>query len=81
MKVEVREVEHVYGETSPSGDTTRTDKSFQLGAEIDGVWVPFATVNQSQLDHAAQRHEVEQQKSGKASGSGSGSGGSSKSES
>jgi hypothetical protein len=56
--IEVREVETVVGETSPAGDSTRVEKTLQLGADIDGVWVPFATVNQSQLDHFKQRQEA-----------------------
>ncbi len=55
MKVEIRDAEKVFGETSGAGDSTRTEAGYEIGAEIEGVWVPFASVGQSQLDHAAQR--------------------------
>ncbi len=77
MKVEIRESSKVYGETSPQGDFTREEKGYQIGAEIDGVFVAFASIGQAQLDHAKQVHESEQEKAGdgetsdaKASGSG-----------
>ena len=63
MKVEIRESSKVYGETSPQGDSTREEKGYQIGAEIDGVWIPFASVGQAQLDVAAQKHEHEQAQS------------------
>lgn len=58
--VEVREVTTTYGETTPSGETTRDDRSWQLGAVVDDVWVPFATVNQGQYDHFKQRQDAAQ---------------------
>lgn len=59
MSVEIREAEHEYFETGV-GQQNRVEKRWELGAEIDGVWVPFATVTEATVEHARQRAEAEQ---------------------
>lgn len=58
--VEVRERTRTYGETSPTGDTTRDERVWEIGAEVDGVWFPFATKTQGDFDVAQQRHDADE---------------------
>jgi hypothetical protein len=53
--IEVREVTRYTGETSTSGDQVREDTEYHVGANIDGTFVAFATINQGQIDVAKQR--------------------------
>lgn len=45
----VRRVETEVHETGV-GVTNRTDVTYELGAEIDGVWCSFATIGQNRVD-------------------------------
>ncbi|SRR5579885_3219532 len=51
MDVEVRRIETTVHETGV-GVADRTDVSYELGAVIDGAWVRFGSVTQSQVDVA-----------------------------
>lgn len=57
--VEVREVVTERGETGV-GQENRKERTWQLGADVDGVFVPFATVNEAAVDRARRRAEREQ---------------------
>lgn len=46
MSVSLKKVETVYHETG-IGQADRTESEYQLGAEIDGVFVPFATMSEN----------------------------------
>lgn len=56
--IEVREVVTTHGETTATGMATREETTWQVGATLDGVFVPFATIDQGKLDHARQRQEA-----------------------
>lgn len=51
MGVEVKKVETTYAETGV-GQADRTDVTYELGAEIDGAWVRFASVTESTVEAA-----------------------------
>jgi len=51
MGVEVRKTETEYHETGV-GQSNRVDVTYQLGAEIDGAWVPFVSVPESKVEAA-----------------------------
>lgn len=53
--VEVRRVEKTYGETGV-GQSDRVEAAYELGAEIEGAWVPFARVTEAFV-LARQSHE------------------------
>jgi hypothetical protein len=59
--VEVRTVEVEYGETGV-GVSNRTDTEYQLGAEVDGKWVPFATLGQGRVEMFQARADAESAK-------------------
>lgn len=69
--VEVRKVEQEYGETGVNQEN-RTDVEYQLGAEIDGGWVPFVTVQQGRVEmfQAQAEREREQEKQTKKDAAG-----------
>lgn len=48
-KVEVREVSTDFHETGAAGGT-RTDVTYELGADFDGTWIPFASVKKERVD-------------------------------
>jgi hypothetical protein len=56
MTVSVRKVERVYHETGV-GQSDRTEVHYELGDEIDGTWVPFASVSEGRVSDYAQRAE------------------------
>jgi len=58
MSVEIRKVENDVHETGVEGGK-RTDVSYELGAEIDGVFVPFATVSEHRVSDFRARAEAE----------------------
>lgn len=47
-KIEIREVETTYHETGV-GQSDRVDKTYELGAVIDGKWASFGSVSESRL--------------------------------
>lgn len=53
---EVRRVETEVGETGV-GVSNRTDVSYELGAEIDGLWTPFASLAEGRASDHWQRAE------------------------
>lgn len=53
-KVEVRERSVTYGETGV-GVEDRVETVYELGAEIDGTWVPFTSVSEHRVADFAQR--------------------------
>lgn len=59
--VEVRKVEREVGETG-LGVGNRTDVTYELGAEIEGTWVPFGTVTEGRVSDFAARAEAEKQR-------------------
>ena len=56
--IEVREVVTAFHETDSASGSTREDRTYEVGAVIDGVFVRFATIDQGHLDHAKQRQEA-----------------------
>lgn len=56
-----RAVDVTYGETGQS-DTTRVEKEYQLGLEIDGVFVPITTVAQGRVDMYTAQAQAAKQK-------------------
>lgn len=58
--VEVRKVETEYGETGV-GVSNRTDVTYELGAEINGAWVKFASVPGNTVDSLVTRQQSLQQ--------------------
>jgi len=75
MSVEIRKREVDVHETGTEGGK-RTDVSYELGAEIDGVFVPFATVSENrvadfkgraELDNERRKKEEPQESSGSSS--------------
>lgn len=58
MTVSVRKVEKLVHETGV-GVEPRTDVVYELGDEIDGVWVAFASVTEHRLEDFKQRAERE----------------------
>jgi hypothetical protein len=75
MTVQVRKIERDTYETGPAGGSTRTDTHYELGDEIGGVWVPFASVSEGRVADFAQRaeREAEAAKAAKAAGKPNGS--------
>lgn len=55
-----RKVDTDFHETGQT-PTTRTDTEYQIGAEIDGVFVPFTTVHSGRVDMYKARAEAEKQ--------------------
>jgi hypothetical protein len=55
-----RELERVTGETTPAGDETRTEKVYEYGAEVEGVFVRIGTFTSGQVADARVRHDAEQ---------------------
>ncbi len=47
--VEVREISTEYGETGVNVEN-RTDVSYELGAEVDGTWLAFASVAEGRAE-------------------------------
>lgn len=68
--VEVRKIETEVGETGV-GVENRIDTTYELGAEIDGAWVPFARVTEATVEHYQQRAKdaAEREKSAKGGNS------------
>jgi hypothetical protein len=68
----MRKVEKSYHETGV-GQSDRVETHYEIGAEIDGTFVPFATVTQERVDTAKQRAErdAETAKAEKQAGSSS----------
>jgi hypothetical protein len=74
-----RKVDREIGETSPTGDTTRTETVYEYGAEVDGVFVRIGTVTAGQVEDARNRQDAEQARkpqTGTSKGGGGGGGGS-----
>jgi hypothetical protein len=67
MSVEVRKVEVTHHETGV-GVEDRTEVRHELGAEIDGTWVPFVTVDDNRVADFKARAEAAKS-SGKSSSS------------
>ena len=66
MSVEVRKTEeHVYDGTS--GDQVDTISRYELGAEVEGAWVKFASLSADHVDGIVARHKAAQE--GKDTGS------------
>jgi hypothetical protein len=61
MSVSIKKVETVYHETG-EGQQPRTDVEYVLGGEIDGVFVPFVTVQSGRVDMYKARAEAEKAK-------------------
>jgi len=59
--VEVRQVETEYGETGV-GVPNRVEVEYQLGADVNGAWVPFASVSESRAEMFQARAEAEAEK-------------------
>lgn len=57
--VEVRKVETEYGETG-IGQSNRVEVAYELGATIDGAWVPFTSVSASRAEMFAARPQAGQ---------------------
>jgi hypothetical protein len=55
-----RKLDREIGETSPTGDVTRTETVYEYGAEIDGVFVRLGTIGAGQVADARVRHDAEQ---------------------
>lgn len=63
MSVEVRKTDdHVYDGTT--GQEVDTVTRYELGAEIDGAWVKFASLSGDHVDALVERHKAEQAKQG-----------------
>lgn len=76
MSVTYRKVERQIGETTQTDPTTRTEVEHQIGTEIDGVFVPFATIAGGRVE-VLQRAETdrlaaEEKANGKAKSGGGG---------
>lgn len=56
--LEVRRVSTVIGET---GTEDRTEETYQLGATIDGGFVPFVTKSAGYIDHLAENDRQRQE--------------------
>lgn len=68
----IRRVEKIVHETGV-GQSDRTDVNYELGAEIDGVFVPFVTLPEGRVDDARARDEADKAKAkGSSSSSSSG---------
>lgn len=66
----VRRVEKLVHETGV-GQADRTDVNYELGAEIDGVFVPFVTLPAGRVDDARARSEADKAKAKSSSSSSS----------
>jgi hypothetical protein len=55
-----RKLDREIGETTPTGDVTRTETVYEYGAEIDGVFVRVGTIGAGQVEDARNRHEAEE---------------------
>lgn len=63
MSVEVRQVdEHVYD--GSTGNEVDTVTRYELGAEIEGAWVKFASVSADHVAQLAERAKAQQKASG-----------------
>jgi hypothetical protein len=58
MSVQVKKVSRVVHETGLEGGD-REDVFYELGAEIDGVWVPFSTVSEHRIADFRARSEAD----------------------
>jgi hypothetical protein len=58
-----RKLDREVGETTPTGDVTRTETVYEYGAEIDGVFVRIGTIGAGQVEDARNRAQVEQERS------------------
>ena len=66
MSVEVRKVDQsVYDGTT--GAEVDTETRYELGAEVDGAWVKFASLSADKVDQIVQRHKAAEE--GKSDGS------------
>jgi hypothetical protein len=57
-----RKLDREIGETTPTGDATRTETVYEYGAEIDGVFVRLGTIGAGQVDDARNRAQAEQER-------------------
>lgn len=57
--IEVRKIESQVHDTINNQYVPRLDTVYELGAEIDGAWVPFARVTEGGLAAAKARAEAE----------------------
>jgi hypothetical protein len=55
-----RKLDREVGETTPTGDVTRTETVYEYGAEIDGVFVRVGTIGAGQVEDARNRAQAEQ---------------------
>jgi len=62
MGVEIRQREVTYHETGV-GVQPRTEVVHELGAEVDGVWVPFASVSADRVGDFKARADAEAERS------------------
>jgi hypothetical protein len=58
MSVSIRKVERNFNETGQT-PTVRTDVEYQLGGEIDGVFVPFVTVAAGRVEMFTRQAEAD----------------------
>jgi hypothetical protein len=56
----VRKLDREIGETTPTGDVTRTEEGYEYGFEVDGVFVRIGTIGAGQVEDARNRHDAEQ---------------------
>lgn len=63
--LEVRKVSETVGET---GTADRTDDTYQLGAVIDGGFVPFVTKSASYVEHLAANDKARQEQDSSGDG-------------
>lgn len=56
MAVEVRKVERLIHETGVGVDS-RVEVHYELGADVEGTWVPFASVSEHRLEDFKVRAE------------------------
>jgi len=60
MAVSVRKIERTIGETGVA-QSDRVEVTYELGDDIDGVFVPFASVSEARVADFAQRAEREKE--------------------
>lgn len=64
--LEIRKQETVVGETGAGGD--RTETTYVLGGEVDGVFVPFVSKSAGYIDHQVQREKANQRQKSEDAG-------------
>lgn len=62
--LEIRKQETTVGETGAGGD--RTDTTYVLGGEVDGVFIPFVSKSAGYIEHQVQREKTRQAEEQKA---------------